>query len=80
MGLTIYRVPSPGSQVRFRLGHGGLPPYVHAAVEGMHVQERRTRSVPPDEAYGPYYPELAADIPAENTPPGMKVGDKVRRG
>ncbi|EKU20399.1 peptide methionine sulfoxide reductase, partial [Nannochloropsis gaditana CCMP526] len=67
-----------GSQVRFRLGRGGLPPYVHAAVEGMHVQERRTRSVPPDEAYGPYYPELAADIPAENTPPGMKVGDKVK--
>ena len=66
-----------GNNVRFRLGHGGLPPFVHSAVEGMVEQESKTVVVPPDEAYGAYYPELAAEIPAENAPRGLKVGDKV---
>jgi len=69
-----------GNNVRFRLGHGGLPPFVHAAVEGMVEKESKTVVVPPDEAYGKYYPELAADIPVENAPRGLKVGDTVSRG
>lgn len=69
-----------GNNVRFRLGHGGLPPFVHAAVEGMVEKESKTVVVPPDEAYGTYYPELAAEIPAENAPRGLKVGDKVSKG
>jgi len=69
-----------GNNVRFQLGHVGLPPFVHAAVEGMVEKESKTVVVPPDEAYGKYYPELAADIPAENAPRGLKAGDKVSRG
>ncbi|GAB5029854.1 peptide methionine sulfoxide reductase [Nannochloropsis oceanica] len=67
-----------GKNVRFRLGHGGLPPFVHSAVDGMVEKESKTVVVPPDEAYGAYYPELAAEIPAENAPRGLKVGDKVK--
>ena len=68
-----------GNKIRFRLGYGGLPHFVHSAVEGMVEKESKTVLVPPDEAYGAYYPELAADISAENAPRGLKVGDKVRR-
>lgn len=52
---------------------------MHSAVDGMVEKESKTVVVPPDEAYGAYYPELAAEIPAENAPRGLKVGDKVRR-
>lgn len=65
-------------RVRFRLGKGGLTPYVHTVILGMAEREAKTAPVPQDEAYGAYYPELTADIPIESGPPGLKVGDKVR--
>lgn len=65
-------------QVRFRLGHGWMTQFIHDAVRGMAPRESKTVAIGPDQAYGPYYSELTADIPLENAPPGLKAGDKVK--
>jgi FKBP-type peptidyl-prolyl cis-trans isomerase 2 len=44
----------------------------------MTKNENKKVTVPADEAYGPYYSELVADIPKESAPEGLRVGDKVK--
>ncbi len=52
---------------------------MHKAVEGMSEKETKQVQVPPEDAYGPYYPEwVGSDLPRESGPAGMKVGDKVK--
>lgn len=66
--------------LEFTLGNGEMIPGFEKAVLGMKVGEKKTVTIPADEAYGPSKKELIVKIPRQgfisDTPP--EVGQKVQ--
>ncbi|MEO0709093.1 MAG: FKBP-type peptidyl-prolyl cis-trans isomerase, partial [Cyanobacteria bacterium J06649_5] len=48
--------------LEFTLGKGMVIPGFEAAVSGLAVGESVTKTIPVDEAYGPYNKDMVADI------------------
>ena len=63
----------------FTLGAGTLIPGFDAAVVGMKIDETKTVTIPFDQAYGAYNPDLVMEMPNEQLPEGMiqEVGQIV---
>lgn len=59
----IYKEGLSYKPLRFKVGDGSVIKGVEKAVLGMHVGEERNVSIPPEEAYGEYKPELLAVMP-----------------
>ncbi|MCW7754998.1 peptidylprolyl isomerase [Desulfobotulus sp. H1] len=59
--------------LRFELGGGQMIPGFDAAVHGMAVGEKKTITLPPEEAYGPSNPELVAVYEKSLFPEGMEL-------
>eukprot|EP00746_Dinoflagellata_sp_MGD_P085287 gnl/MRDRNA2_/MRDRNA2_33769_c0_seq2.p1 gnl/MRDRNA2_/MRDRNA2_33769_c0~~gnl/MRDRNA2_/MRDRNA2_33769_c0_seq2.p1 ORF type:complete len:426 (+),score=66.06 gnl/MRDRNA2_/MRDRNA2_33769_c0_seq2:41-1318(+) len=68
------------SPISFRLGSGQLVPGFEAAVRGMRVGEKKTATLPPDQAYGPIRPDMVMTVPADKAPQGLTVGQKIGLG
>lgn len=54
-----------GKPLDFIVGNGQMIQGFDKAVVGMSVGENKTIVIPPEDAYGPYCPELLIPIPAE---------------
>jgi len=52
----------------FTLGSGQVIPGFENAVVGMSVEEKKTITIPSEEAYGPKNPELIQEVPKANFP------------
>ena len=50
------------------MGSGQVIPGFDTAVTGMTVGEKKTVTIPSDQAYGPAHPEAIQAIPRENIP------------
>lgn len=57
----------------FTLGSGQVIKGFDVGVTGMTVGEKKTISIPPQEAYGEANPEMVFDFPKANMPPEMQV-------
>lgn len=68
-----------GDPIEFEVGSGSLIPGFESAVVGMECGEKRTFTVPADEAYGPRRDELLLTIPKDEVPPDLdaEVGDSL---
>ncbi len=65
--------------LEFTIGSGQLIPGFDEAVKGMKVGEKKTVTIPDDEAYGPRFDEMTAEIPLDKMPSGQtpEVGQRL---
>jgi peptidylprolyl isomerase len=63
--------------LEFEVGTDQVIAGFDAAVHGMVVGEKKTVRIPPEEAYGPVDEELIFDVPIEQAPDDVAVGDEV---
>lgn len=77
---TVFDSSEGREPLSFQLGTGQVVPGFEKAVEGMEVGEKKTRTIPSDEAYGPRVDQLTFTVPRENLPPGYdpKEGELLR--
>jgi peptidylprolyl isomerase len=68
--------------LEFTLGGGEVIPGFEAAIEGMAPGERKTVTIPADEAYGPHREEMLLAVPREQFPAEADphVGDALLVG
>jgi FKBP-type peptidyl-prolyl cis-trans isomerase 2 len=57
-----------GDPISFLLGAGKVIPGFETAVEGMTTSEKKTITLPPEQAYGPLNPEAVIEVPKERFP------------
>jgi len=64
---------SAGRQpLEFEVGSGMVIKGFDEGVSGMSVGDKKTISIPPDEAYGPRQEEMVIEFPITNFPPDIK--------
>lgn len=64
--------------LEFVVGEGTLIPGFENGVIGMSQGEKKTIELSVDEAYGPLREELISDVPKENLPEGVQVGQSLQ--
>ncbi|TWT61740.1 FKBP-type peptidyl-prolyl cis-trans isomerase [Rubinisphaera italica] len=57
--------------LEFSLGSGKVIPGFDNAVEGMAVGDKKSVTIPPEEAYGPRHEQLIQVVPRNRLPDGM---------
>jgi peptidylprolyl isomerase len=62
---TVFDTSIGREPLEFTLGKGGVIPGFQKAVLGMKVGEKKTVTIPADEAYGPHYDELVIEVPRD---------------
>ena len=65
--------------LEFTLGAGQMIPGFEKAVLGMKVGEKKTFTIPSDEAYGPYRDDMMLEMSRDELPAGMtpEVGQRL---
>jgi peptidylprolyl isomerase len=68
------------SPLEFTLGSGGLIPGVERGIVGMEVGEKKTITVPPEQAYGPKREELVVEVEKSDLPEHVSptIGKRFR--
>lgn len=68
--------------LQFQLGSGQVVPGFEAAVDGMTEGEKKTATIPADEAYGERREDLMFQVPKSQLPPGaeVEIGDMLQVG
>lgn len=64
--------------IEFTLGAGQVIPGFERAILGMQPGETRTFTIPAEEAYGPYRPELVHRVPRAQIPPQVELYEGAR--
>ena len=64
----------------FTLGAGQVVPGFDRAVSGMETGETQTVTIPAAEAYGARRDDLVIQVPTEQLPDGVSVGDRLAVG
>ena len=59
--------------LEFEVGSGMVIPGFDAGVTGMTVGEKKTITIPVDEAYGPANPSMVIDMPKDRFPADMEL-------
>ena len=60
------------------LGQGQLIKGFESGLMGMSIGDKRTIEIEPSDAYGEVIEGMVNDVPLENLPEGVKVGDKLQ--
>ena len=58
--------------LEFTVGAGQMIPGFDEAVEGMELNEKKTITLSPDQAYGPVHDQLINEVDRNQLPPDMK--------
>lgn len=74
---TIFDSSSGRAPLEFDAGSGQMIKGFDAAVIGMHEDDEKTVTLPPEEAYGMPNPNLIVNISIKNVPNGTKAGDTL---
>jgi peptidylprolyl isomerase len=77
---TVFDTSVGRTPLEFTLGAGKIIPGFEKAVLGMKVGEKKTVTIPVNEAYGPHRDELVMEISREELPSGMtpQVGQQLQ--
>lgn len=57
--------------LEFALGGGQVIPGFDNAIEGMAVGDKKSVTIPPEEAYGQRHDQLVQDVPRDRLPDGI---------
>ena len=76
---TVFDSSVGREPLEFTLGAGQVIPGFEKAVFGMKVGEKKTVTIPVDEAYGPRRDDLVGELPREKLPSGLtpEVGQQL---
>jgi len=76
---TVIESSAGREPLEFTLGAGQVIPGFEKAVFGMKVGEKKTVTIPVDEAYGPRRDDLVGELPREKLPSGLtpEVGQQL---
>jgi len=77
---TVFDTSDGHDPLPFELGGGQVIPGFNKAITGMEVGEKKTVTIPSEDAYGPHSDDSTFMVPRENLPPGYdpKVGEVMR--
>lgn len=77
---TVFDSSKNGDPLSFTLGEGKVIPGFENAVEGMEQGDKKTTTIPSEEAYGPRRDELVLQVPREQVPEEIdpKPGERLR--
>jgi len=64
--------------LEFMVDEGMLIPGFENGVIGLNAGEKKTIELNPEEAYGPVREELVNEVPVENLPEGVEVGNMLQ--
>ncbi len=76
---TVFDSSVGRDPLEFTLGKGNMIPGFEKAVLGMKVGEKKTVTIPSDEAYGPHLDDMVIEVPEEKLPSNIepKVGQML---
>ena len=76
----VFDSSANGDPLEFTLGSGEIIPGFDTGVTGMTISEKKTITIPADEAYGQRNDELIMDMPVTNLPEGLdpQVGQQLQ--
>ena len=76
---TVFDSSAGREPLEFTLGAGQVIPGFEKAVFGMKVGEKKTATIPVEEAYGPYRDDMVAEISREKLPSDVtpEVGQQL---
>ncbi len=57
----------------FQVGTGQIIPGLDTAIPGMAVGDKKTVTIPCEQAYGPVNPSMKQDIPRADVPPNIPI-------
>lgn len=75
---TVFDSSSEGEPLEFVAGSHQVIPGVSNAVVGMAEGEKKTVTIPPEEAYGPHNPRLEQTVSRDQLPEETQEGDQLR--
>jgi len=77
---SVFDTSDGRDPLSFQLGQGQVVPGFEKAVSGMELGEKKTVTIPSDEAYGPRIEQLTFTAPRDNLPDGYdpQVGEMMR--
>ncbi|MGA2162644.1 MAG: peptidylprolyl isomerase [Methanoregula sp.] len=70
---TVFDSNVNTTPLTFTIGSGKMIPGFDAAVRGMKVNEEKTVTIPYDQAYGAYNPQLVQTVPASKFPANQTI-------
>ena len=76
---SVFDSSSGKDPLTFTTGSGQVIPGFEQAVVGMHISEKKTVTILPEEAYGPYHDEMHKPFPRDRLPADftVNVGDML---
>jgi len=76
---TVFDSSEGREPYEFNLGAGQAIPGFDKAILGMKVGEKKTVTIPSDEAYGPHFDDMVVEVPREKLPSNIepKVGQML---
>lgn len=70
---SVFDSSEGGSPLDFTVGSGQVIPGFDKAVTGMNIGEKKTFTIPAEEAYGEHDPRMVQDVPRTELPPEMTL-------
>lgn len=70
---TVFQTNVNSTPLTFTIGSGKMIPGVDTAVRGMNIGEKKTVTIPYDQAYGAYDPALVQTIPISKFPANTTI-------
>ena len=79
---TVFDSSEGKDPLDVKLGSGTVIPGFDTALTGMEVGEKKTVTIPYENAYGPHNAEMVMQIPITEVPEDMspEIGDKMQVG
>ncbi|HUP63418.1 MAG TPA: peptidylprolyl isomerase [Thermoanaerobaculia bacterium] len=79
---TVFDSSDGGEPIVFTIGAGEVIPGFETAIEGMSAGEKKTQTIPADDAYGEHREELVFTVDRGQMPPDseIEIGDMLRIG
>ena len=75
---NVFDTSKDKEPLEFTVGQGQLIPGFEQGVMGMTVGDKKTIEIEPENAYGPVREELVNEVPKENLPEGVQVGQTLQ--
>ncbi|MDB4326382.1 peptidylprolyl isomerase [bacterium] len=64
--------------LEFTVGEGQLIPGFEQGVMGLNAGDKKTIELEPEQAYGPVRDDLINEVPKQNLPEGVEVGQSLQ--
>jgi len=75
---NVFDTSKDKEPLEFTVGSGQLIPGFEQGVVGLNAGDKKTIELEPEQAYGPVREDLVNEVPKENLPEGVEVGQALQ--